>query len=404
MKKKPTTMRQCEVVTRLKDNDGNVLFNLEKLPTILGKSCIKEWAYIVHDQCKYEADEIKDCSTYNIGDLKPEHVHIVVKFDYPYPFKYIAKMFDLGENYISRINGKYEDALIYLSHRNAPDKHQYAYEEVKASFNYVEEMESIANKPDIDKILKRIHAGEIREFNKTLEIDHMVLNKYKRQIEDGFKIRSEYLEATQQDRNLSVIFLTGESQSGKTSFAKLIAKEKKLSYFVSSSSNDFMYGYKQQDVIIADDIRGSTFSLSDLLKMLDSNTASTVKSRYHNKFLNCSILILTTVLSIEDFYKNVFSEECEPITQLKRRCQTYIEFTKSHIYISQWDKKKMKYTSPITYNNPIKGMYIPKDNLTARDVETHVADLFPFLKKTDLAELDGSDFRPVEDEDKLPFN
>ena len=34
-------------------------------------------------------------------------------------------MFNLGENFVSKINGTFDDAILYLAHLNAPDKAQY---------------------------------------------------------------------------------------------------------------------------------------------------------------------------------------------------------------------------------------------------------------------------------------
>lgn len=65
--------------------------------------------------------------------------------------------------------------------------------------------------------------------------------------------------------------------------------------------------------------------LSDLLKMLDNNTASSVKSRFKNKVLECRLIIITTTLPIETFFRNVFSEEVESAIQLYRRCSVLIK-------------------------------------------------------------------------------
>jgi hypothetical protein len=99
-------MRNCEIVSRLADDDGNVLFDMSQMHTVLKRSCIKEWAYIIHDRCSYEASEIKEGSSYKDGDLKPEHIHLLLKFDTPQQLKYIAKWFAIGENFISKIRGK----------------------------------------------------------------------------------------------------------------------------------------------------------------------------------------------------------------------------------------------------------------------------------------------------------
>ena len=114
--------------------------------------------------------------------------------------------------------------------------------------------------------------------------------------------------------------------------------------------------------------------------MLDNNTACTIKSRYKNKFLNCELIILTTVLDIDTFYKNVFSENDEPITQLKRRCGTYIQMDEKNISVSIWDSKLMHYTAPVIYKNSILVKYVPVDNKNKSDVITHVTNLMPFLE------------------------
>lgn len=97
----------------------------------------------------------------------------------------------------------------------------------------------------------------------------------------------------------------------------MMCEDKGYSVFVSSGSNDVLDGYAEQDCIILDDLRPSCMGLSDLLKMLDNNTASTVKSRYKNKVLECKLIIVTSVLKIDEFFNGVFKEQKEPIVQLK---------------------------------------------------------------------------------------
>ena len=93
---------------------------------------------------------------------------------------------------------------------------------------------------------------------------------------------------------MNCIFITGASGTGKSTYAKQIASENNLSVYISSGSNDVLDDYQGQDCIILDDLRPSCMGLSDLLKMLDNNTASTVKSRYKNKVLECKMIIITT--------------------------------------------------------------------------------------------------------------
>ena len=155
--------------------------------------------------------------------------------------------------------------------------------------------------------------------------------------------------------------------------------------------------------IILDDIRPSVFALSELLKLLDNNTVTSVKSRYKNKCLaNCKLLIITTVLDIETFYSNVFSEEQESSIQFKRRCNTHIRMDKDRIYISKWDAKLRRYSTEVEYINNIVTSYLPKVEKTKTDVKAYVKEIFPFLEEAkETEQLHG--FKPLAPSEKLPW-
>lgn len=180
---------------------------------------------------------------------------------------------------------------------------------------------------------------------------------------------------------------------GKTTLAKKIAESKGYSYFVSSGSNDVMDGYGQEDCLILDDVRPSCMGLSDLLKMLDPYTASSVKSRYRNKYLNCRLIILTTVLNIDEFYSNVFAEQKEPVTQLKRRCRTYIKMYRDIILVSVWDDKTMSYVNPVAYKNTVLNEYMPKKKKDKQNIREHVQELMPFLELLENEVIETENFK-----------
>lgn len=393
-------VRQVEIVSRLKSDDNQILFDIEKMKAVLLEKfdIIKDYCYIIHDQDIYE----EDGSGHQKGDLKPAHIHLLLKFenDQPQRIKYIAKWFDIKENFVSKIKCSWKSACLYQIHYNDKEKHQYEMTDVKANFNYEsfikESRQKDAKKQkqiEIDIFIERILSGDIREYNKTLEIPHKLLVDYQRKFDSAFKVRSEYLQATQKDRQTECIYISGYSGAGKTTLAKQIADSKNLAYFVSSGSNDIMDGYGQEPCLIIDDIRPSCLGLSDLLKMLDPHVASSVKSRYKNKYLNAELVILTTVLDINTFYNNVFAEHDEPITQLKRRCSTYIRMDKKSIYISKWDKKLMRYTEPIVYKNTVLDKYIPNNNMTTEDVQAQISSLIPFLQPEENEIIDTGVFQ-----------
>lgn len=377
--KKQVSVRKCEVVSRLRDDKGNVLFDIENLQKILDdkSNCISHYAYIVHDKDTYSEDNEKNKK----GDLKPSHIHLLIKFknNQPQHISAVSSWFKIPEQFVSKIFGKWQDGLLYLTHENAPEKYQYPVENVVSNFDFKTAILNAKSKNNIDSILQRILEGEIREYNKTVEIDNLLLVNQSKKIEQAFKIRAEHLQATCKERNVEVIYICGKSGSGKTTLAKKIAKERGLDYFISSGSNDVMDGYAMQPALILDDIRPSCLGLSDLLKLLDNHTASSIKSRYKNKYLNCELVILTSVLEIEDFYHNVFENEKEPINQLKRRCGTYIRMTETHISIQVWDNILMRYSCPVYYMNDLLLQYREKEIVEAKTPKEIVEDLLPFL-------------------------
>lgn len=275
---------------------------------------ITKYAYILHDKDKKED-----------GTAKPSHYHIMLSFKSPLILSTICKMFNekIPEQYFNKISGTWGTALSYLTHSNAPGKYQYSKEEVVANFQW--EVEAETSKSQLNDILAKIISGEIRQYNYTKYIDGFTYIKYKKQIEDAFKYRLDVIKE-EVDRDMKCIYIYGGSGTGKTTYAKHLAEEKGYSFFISSGSNDVLDGYEGQDCLILDDLRPSCLGLSDLLKLLDNNTSSSVKSRYKNKVLECKLVIITTTLNINDFFKNVFSEQPETCIQLKRRCQTVIKF------------------------------------------------------------------------------
>ena len=381
------TVRSCEIVSRLQDDNGNPLLSLDTVEKVLTEKTpkpIKEYAYIVHDRDMYTAEDEKSSPEHKSGSLKPPHILLLLRFERNQPQKteFIAKWFNIGENFVSKIRGQWEDAVVYLVHKNAEDKYQYDTEEAFGNFDVASLINSYSSEDDyFNLILQRILNGEIREYNKTLEIDNMLLVEpgYARRIDLAFKTRAEYLQASQTERNTTVIYITGKAGAGKTTLAKRIAREKGLDYYISSGSRDIMDGYAQQPCLICAAIRPSCLGMSDLLKMLDPHTACSVSSRYKNKYLNCELLILTSVLPIDEFYHNVFENEKEPINQLKRRCKYYITMDMTTIRIQEWDSLNMRYTKPLCYLNDVLLEYQKETIIDDKTTQERVEELIPFL-------------------------
>ena len=309
-----------------------------------------------------------------------------------YFIKYICQWFGVKENYIEKVKGRWSDMLKYLIHENAPTKHQYDPGEVVSNFDWVKSKNSCKDSRK-EEIINGIVEGVIREYNYYEYISSVEYDKYKKSIDNAFKYRADKLKGV--NRSMEVIYITGNSGSGKTTYAKMIA-EKTGSYFISGSSNDFLEGYKGEDVIILDDLRGSCISASDLFKMLDNNTGSLVKSRYRNKFLECKKIIITSVLPIDEFYKGLFENENEPIKQFKRRCKTYIIMNREFMHLYSYSALSEDYIDCGFVKNPVQDLIQEEESVNIADRLENI--LGGTIKLTDDVLIDG-DINSIEVED-----
>lgn len=346
----------CEIISDLEH------LKEEKIKDVVeNQKVVSKWAYILHDKDK-KAD----------GTPKNAHWHIELRLKEARESSSIAKWFGVPDNFVGACKSKsckhlkFNDMLAYTVHKCKPDKYQYDLSEVKTNVEDLKEIiddyeERVNGKPvkfkkkneELERIIAMIAQGEIREYNITDKIDSILYSKHTREIKSAFEYRRQILR--QQDRNMEVYYFSGDAGAGKTALAKDIAKNKGMSYFVSSSKNDVLDGYAGEDVIILDDLRPASFELCDLLKFLDNNTNTSVKSRYHNKIIEAKIIIITSVYSLDNFFDATVQNERihEPIKQLKRRCSLYAIFTNQKIDTFIYNPEKGDYDFLGVFENPI---------------------------------------------------
>lgn len=327
--KSPKSWKTVEVMTQCKYLDE------ETILTALDHRAVKDFAYIKHDK-----DTDVD------GSLKSPHWHIMIRFDNPVPTTSICNWFGVKSNFLEHIKGRFADALEYLTHANKPDKYQYSDDEVKSNFDFKAEIEKTKKEKITEdrknEIIDGIVKGTIREYNYTKYISAFEYVKLKKIVDDSFRYRKDMLQMDK-NRNLQCLYFTGGSGTGKTTYAKYFCDQKGLSYYVSSGSNDLFDGYKGEDVVILDDIRGIHHNVSDILKILDNNTSSSVRSRYQNKFLECQYIIITSVQPPNKFFDSMVSQNNESMVQFKRRCKILAEFTPDFIYWYNYNDVSQQY-------------------------------------------------------------
>lgn len=349
------SMRRCEI-----EQQARFLSEEQIIEAITGRRSIKYYAYILHDKDEYtEVDEQKN-PEHKSGTLKEPHWHVVLVFfdGQQQQLKYIAAWFKQPTNRVEKIKSRrVEDAFAYLIHQNAPTKHQYDAEEVKANFDYVAFIAQNAMFLDRrDELVAQIASGKITRSNMTKHITTIEWVQYKRAIEDAF----EYYDKANftLDRNLEVIYINGKTGLGKTSLGKNIAKQRGFSCFVSSIGTDMFDGYSNEEVVIFDDIRencGLTFD--QFLKTLDNHTNSRGKSRYRNKNLTfCKMIIIATILPMDELLRRLDPYENEDWKQFRRRCKLYIEMEEEYLVAREYDFETDKYINPTFLENPMKGL------------------------------------------------
>ena len=116
-------------------------------------------------------------------------------------------------------------------------------------------------------------------------------------------------------------------------YAKKLLSSLDYDFCVSSSSNDPFQDYLGQRAIILDDIRDNAFELSDLLKILDNNTSSSVRSRFANKVFNGNMIILTSPVPLCFWYKEYRWNKDDTLDQLYRRIGVYVEVMEKEILV-----------------------------------------------------------------------
>jgi energy-coupling factor transporter ATP-binding protein EcfA2 len=310
-----------------------------------GYTTIKEWAYILHDK-----------DTNPDGTPKKAHYHIYLNFGTSQDIELVCSWFQLPLNQAEKIKGRKKDILKYLIHKNAPTKYQYDINDIKTNITDM-------NLDEPDDII-----GDFEHFSYAQMIQHLNTIKdtaqrvrdYKR-LKHLWSLQCE-IWATGGDRNMRVLFLVGDTGTGKSTLAKQYCKINKKDYAISSSNNDPLQDYKGQSVLIMDDMRDSTFPFNDVLKFTDNHTSSSVRSRYNNKTFNGDMIIITSNVPLKNWYNSITSSvPSENLKALYRRITEYVILTKDTITTYQGVNEFGEPSGePYKIDNFVKVMFLDK--------------------------------------------
>lgn len=321
-------LRQYEVTS-------NVEFFKEPIQdTIRRYRSIKKWAYILHDKDR---------------DVSP-HYHIYLNFgDTGCESKLVAEWFGLQESQVNKIMGRATDMLQYLTHSNDSQKNKYQYSpsEVVANFDFESEIER-------SKILgdfKKYSYAQQLEYVNSLPVSEKTVAFTK--LQNLWKLHCQCM-MLKPERNIEVVFIHGKGGTGKTYYAKKFLKSLGYDFCVSSSSNDPFQDYLGQKAMILDDLRDTTFEFADLLKILDNNTASTMKSRFSNKVFNGEMIVITSPLPLSYWYRDYQYSGFDTLEQLYRRISCYVTVTKELIMVyEKIDERGRPSGVPYSFKNEL---------------------------------------------------
>lgn len=282
-----------------------------------------------------------------------EHYHIVIKFNNPTPFNNVKSKFPYGNIQPAK---NLRSAVQYLIHLNDYDKKKYDWLDIVTNCTDMSKYKVKSNdneKIELSVYLEKIDNGFILDYNLYNEIPITIYSKYKSQINNALQFYKDRI-VMDKNRNIDVLFFTGDSGTGKTSFAKKYCDEHNLSYCISSTSNDVLQDYKGEDVLILDDMRDDSFSFADLLKVLDNHTHSSVKSRYSNKFFIGSKIIITSFDDLSEWYSYLDNHEKR---QLYRRISSKFIFDNEFINIYCYNDVTFEYMHVSRVINPIPNVF-----------------------------------------------
>lgn len=322
---------------------------------------------------EYGTAIIHDKDVLDNGKMKERHVHMWLRFKTKRYISSIASWLGIQPQYIEKAKqGRYaeENGLAYLIHANDSDKHQYNPDEVATyNFDYAEYADEHALKWEKSKATKRhkklkmslanvldkIQSGDLTKEQMILDDDLAVLYaENKNKVENYLSVYAQRkaLETIKRLKSgeieLQSYYITGAPGSGKTRYAKkLIERIQKEVYentgqkwrVLDGASKNAMDGYDGQEIILLDDLRVSSMSASEWLKILDPSTSATMAARYENKSQANRVLIITSYMPPETFF--FFAKgnggQDESLDQFIRRLEAVIKVVWTGYDSHRWE-------------------------------------------------------------------
>lgn len=394
---------------------------------------LEAWAYIKHDKDVYNQDDDIP-SGVEIGDVRPTHWHVMLKFKNPVEISALAEDFGVPENYVEKWSGvgAFLDGIQYLTHEHERQfrelgKHKYERSEVRFESDKIAEfywdaldrrsekrLMQLPDKEAIERVLAKLKSGEwdltdAYNDNEALYAKQETLFKRSRRLYLANKplplVRTNY-------------YITGVGGAGKSVAAIAMARslfpdlpDEKLYYIVGDGRVAFDK-YDGQPVIIWDDWRArdllSKFDRGTVWKIFAVNPEKvTQQVKYGEVVLTNSINIVTAVQSFKDFITDLAGEyvdsnktkhKAEDPGQGYRRFPVFIEIAKDNVDIfvsgALTDGERSEYERVVRVNASM--VELAKNN-TEKNRSLVMGPIKKIHKK-----IEGSNKAPTVDGEDIP--
>lgn len=329
---KPLKARNVMLAIR---QDKSPWKDIKELYACIGKLNPNKVGVILHDK---EQDEK--------GDAEPPGYHAMITFRNAHSVKHLAKQLGVPPQNIEVWDKGVNNGFSYMLHRTKKaqeeGKHQYNPSEVIANFDFEALMETIPFEIEQAKItrdaspktlLDAVYAGVMTKEEAESRLTGSQYAFYGKKINDVWNKRQQKLaDEWRQNmiaagKQVEVIWVFGETGTGKTQLAREIGKQRG-DFFKSGISRDIFQGYEvSKNVIILDELRENSIRYDDLLKILDPfsvySGGSMAPSRYQDKALAADTFIITTPFDPYQYYKRAVADEeaqkIDKFDQLLRR-------------------------------------------------------------------------------------
>lgn len=293
---------------------------LEKQTVLLPH--VENYAIIIHDL-----------------DQGQDHYHVALKLAQPVRLNTIAKQYGQQPNVVEMWQGHIDNMWSYMTHQTKKAKAEkadylpYLYDTSKSRWDSQETQEkakhkTIANannKKEVEVLAEQVILGNITKKDLLKHSMVMTYWKHKTLLDRALQVRSQSLVVD--PPNCKTYYIQGASGTGKTSYARALADTNHPNdNAMASAGNDPLQDYLGEKCLIIDEFRPQDWQLPDLLSLLDPyHRQRTHKSRYYNKGLATELILITSVIPLDDVvdYYTAFTKE-DP-KQIRRRIAKVID-------------------------------------------------------------------------------